>query len=163
MQRLNFQLRLALELDKPHRWSRRCLRNRLGNPLVAFLGLYIGSHAFWQRQAHPMPLLSDLPPEMVRPAARLHRDRAYFQPRRESQQRVSPQAPAQHHESHLIAAHERDPRVKVIDLSRNFGKEYALTAGLDHCDADAVVVMDSDLQHPPEMLPAMIAEMARRL
>jgi glycosyltransferase involved in cell wall biosynthesis len=59
---------------------------------------------------------------------------------------------------HLIAAHERDPRVKVIDLSRNFGKEYALTAGLDHTGNDVVVLMDSDLQHPPEMVPAMLAK-----
>jgi hypothetical protein len=53
----------------------------------------------------------------------------------------------------LLAEHERDPRIKVIDLSRNFGKEYALSAGLDHCDADAVVLMDSDMQHPPESCP----------
>ena len=58
----------------------------------------------------------------------------------------------------LIAAHRREPRIKVIDLSRNFGKEYALTAGLDHAGADVVVLMDSDLQHPPEMVPAMIAK-----
>jgi polyisoprenyl-phosphate glycosyltransferase len=57
----------------------------------------------------------------------------------------------------LLAERERDPRIKVIDLSRNFGKEYALSAGLDHCDADAVVLMDSDMQHPPEMLPQMWA------
>jgi polyisoprenyl-phosphate glycosyltransferase len=60
--------------------------------------------------------------------------------------------------AHLVAAHGREPRIKVIDFSRNFGKEYALTAGLDHCEADAVVLMDSDLQHPPEMLPAMVAK-----
>jgi glycosyltransferase involved in cell wall biosynthesis len=59
---------------------------------------------------------------------------------------------------HLIAAHGRDARIKVIDLSRNFGKEYALTAGLDHTGSDVVVLMDSDLQHPPEMLPAMLAK-----
>jgi len=58
----------------------------------------------------------------------------------------------------LIEAHRRDPRIKVIDLSRNFGKEYALTAGLDHTGDDVVVLMDSDLQHPPEMLPAMLAK-----
>ena len=58
----------------------------------------------------------------------------------------------------LLAEHERDPRIKVIDLSRNFGKEYALSAGLDHCDADAVVLMDSDMQHPPEMLPVIWAK-----
>ena len=57
---------------------------------------------------------------------------------------------------HLVAAHDRDP--KVIDLSRNFGKEYALTAGLDHTGSDVVVLMDSDLQHPPEMVPAMLAK-----
>ncbi len=59
---------------------------------------------------------------------------------------------------HLVAAHDRDPRIKVIDFSRNFGKEYALTAGLDHAGSDVVVLMDSDLQHPPEMLPAMVAK-----
>ena len=58
----------------------------------------------------------------------------------------------------LVAAHERDPRIKVIDLSRNFGKEYALTAGLDHTGDDVVIIMDSDLQHPPEMVPAMLAK-----
>jgi polyisoprenyl-phosphate glycosyltransferase len=59
---------------------------------------------------------------------------------------------------HLLKAHRREPRIKVIDFSRNFGKEYALTAGLDHCDVDAVALMDSDLQHPPEMLPVMLAK-----
>ncbi len=58
----------------------------------------------------------------------------------------------------LVEAHRRDPRIKVIDFSRNFGKEYALTAGLDHTGDDVVVLMDSDLQHPPEMLPAMLAK-----
>jgi polyisoprenyl-phosphate glycosyltransferase len=58
----------------------------------------------------------------------------------------------------LIAARQQDPRIKVIDFSRNFGKEYALTAGLDYAVADAVVIIDSDLQHPPEMLPAMVAK-----
>jgi glycosyltransferase involved in cell wall biosynthesis len=52
----------------------------------------------------------------------------------------------------LLAAREREPRIKVIDLSRNFGKDYALTAGLDHCRGDAVVLMNADLQHPPELL-----------
>jgi len=58
----------------------------------------------------------------------------------------------------LIEAHRRESRIKVIDFSRNFGKEYALTAGLDHTGDDVVVLMDSDLQHPPEMLPAMLAK-----
>lgn len=58
----------------------------------------------------------------------------------------------------LLRARERDARVCVIDLSRNFGKEYALTAGLDRAEADVVVVMDGDGQHPPEMLGAMLAK-----
>jgi len=50
----------------------------------------------------------------------------------------------------------RDPRVTVIDLSRNFGKEIALSAGLDHTKGDVVVVLDSDLQDPPELIPKML-------
>jgi len=48
--------------------------------------------------------------------------------------------------------------VSVLDLSRNFGKEIALTAGLDHADADAVIVIDADLQDPPELIPKLIAK-----
>lgn len=48
---------------------------------------------------------------------------------------------------------ERDPRVGYIRLSRNFGHQAALTAGLDAADADAVITMDGDLQDPPEMIP----------
>jgi polyisoprenyl-phosphate glycosyltransferase len=49
-----------------------------------------------------------------------------------------------------------DPRVKVITLSRNFGHQPALTAGLDHARGDAVVMMDGDLQDPPELIPRML-------
>jgi len=49
-----------------------------------------------------------------------------------------------------------DVRVAVIDLSRNFGKEIAMTAGLDHAHGNAVVVIDADLQDPPELIPEMI-------
>jgi glycosyltransferase involved in cell wall biosynthesis len=56
----------------------------------------------------------------------------------------------------LAAVHAREPRVAVIDLSRNFGKEAAMTAGLDHAGGDAVVVIDADLQDPPEMIPDML-------
>src|SRR4051794_930042 len=49
-----------------------------------------------------------------------------------------------------------DPRVKVIALSRNFGHQPALTAGLDHARGDAVVMMDGDLQDPPELIPQML-------
>jgi glycosyltransferase involved in cell wall biosynthesis len=52
---------------------------------------------------------------------------------------------------------EQDARVILLDLSRNFGKEIALTAGLDHADADAVVVIDADLQDPPELIPDLVA------
>lgn len=50
-----------------------------------------------------------------------------------------------------------DPRVATLKLSRNFGKELALTAGLDHVDADAVVVIDADLQDQPELIPEFVA------
>jgi glycosyltransferase involved in cell wall biosynthesis len=49
-----------------------------------------------------------------------------------------------------------DARVTVIDLSRNFGKEIALTAGLDHALGDLVVVIDADLQDPPELIPQLV-------
>jgi polyisoprenyl-phosphate glycosyltransferase len=51
---------------------------------------------------------------------------------------------------------EADPRVAVLDLSRNFGKEIAMTAGLDHAQGDAVVVIDADLQDPPELIPELV-------
>ena len=50
-----------------------------------------------------------------------------------------------------------DPRLRVVDLSRNFGHAIAITAGLDHVRGDAIVVMDGDLQDPPELVPAMVA------
>ena len=53
---------------------------------------------------------------------------------------------------------EKDERITVIDLSRNFGKEIALTAGLDHASGDAVIVIDSDLQDPPELIPKLVEE-----
>src|SRR6185295_5405842 len=46
----------------------------------------------------------------------------------------------------------QDPRVAIVDLSRNFGKEVALAAGLDHAQGDAVVILDADLQDPPELI-----------
>jgi len=49
-----------------------------------------------------------------------------------------------------------DPRVTVVDLSRNFGKEIAMSAGFDHACGDAVVVIDTDLQDPPELIPDLI-------
>lgn len=56
----------------------------------------------------------------------------------------------------LAALAERDARVRVIELSRNFGHQTALTAGLDHARGDAVVMLDADLQDPPELIPEML-------
>ncbi|MEO1483486.1 MAG: glycosyltransferase family 2 protein [Myxococcota bacterium] len=56
----------------------------------------------------------------------------------------------------LEALSVREPRAKVVDLSRNFGKEVALTAGLDSASGDAVIFIDADLQHPPALIPEMI-------
>jgi dolichol-phosphate mannosyltransferase len=49
-----------------------------------------------------------------------------------------------------------DPRVRVVQLSRNFGHQTALTAGLDHASGDPVVMLDADLQDPPELIPTML-------
>ena len=57
----------------------------------------------------------------------------------------------------MTSLRDADPRVSTLKLSRNFGKELALTAGLDHADADAVVVIDADLQDPPELIPTFVA------
>ena len=58
----------------------------------------------------------------------------------------------------LRQAAERDERIKVVNLSRNFGKEIALSAGLDHAAGDAVIPIDADLQDPPEVIPLMVAK-----
>ena len=50
----------------------------------------------------------------------------------------------------------RDPRVKIVQLSRNFGHQVAISAGIELASGDAVVVMDSDLQHPPELIPEFV-------
>jgi glycosyltransferase involved in cell wall biosynthesis len=55
------------------------------------------------------------------------------------------------------ALRERDAHVAVINLSRNFGKEIATTAGLDHARGAAVIVIDADLQDPPEVIPELVA------
>ncbi|MGE5404210.1 MAG: glycosyltransferase family 2 protein [Candidatus Saccharibacteria bacterium] len=52
--------------------------------------------------------------------------------------------------------HTTDDRVSIINLSRNFGKEIALTAGLDHAGGDAVILIDADLQDPPELIPELV-------
>jgi glycosyltransferase involved in cell wall biosynthesis len=56
----------------------------------------------------------------------------------------------------LRLSHALDPRIKAIVLSRNFGKEVALAAGLREARGDAVVLMDADLQHPPELIESFL-------
>ena len=56
----------------------------------------------------------------------------------------------------LAALAKRDRRVNVIELSRNFGHQAALTAGIDAAGSDVVISMDSDVQHPPELIPQML-------
>ena len=53
--------------------------------------------------------------------------------------------------------HERDPRIKVLNFSKNFGHQLAITAGTDYAQGQAVVVIDSDLQDPPEVIPDLVA------
>lgn len=57
----------------------------------------------------------------------------------------------------LRRMHEKDPRIRFVSFSRNFGHQAALVAGLDHSRGRAVISMDADLQHPPDLLPEMIA------
>ena len=59
--------------------------------------------------------------------------------------------------SNLYTLRNHDPHVSILNLSRNFGKEIAMTAGLDHARGDAVAVIDADLQDPPELIPELIA------
>lgn len=56
----------------------------------------------------------------------------------------------------LLSLHDKDSRVKVVDFSRNFGHQIAISAGSDFADGDAVVVMDADLQDPPETILRLI-------
>jgi dolichol-phosphate mannosyltransferase len=60
----------------------------------------------------------------------------------------------------LVAASDADPRVRSIFLSRNFGHQAAITAGLDHVRGDLIVAMDGDLQDMPEVIPGFIAAQA---
>lgn len=58
----------------------------------------------------------------------------------------------------LLRQRKKEPRIKILTLSRNFGKERALSAGLAHATGAAVIPMDADLQHPPEIIPDMVAK-----
>ena len=56
----------------------------------------------------------------------------------------------------IVQLSKAEPRIKGIALSRNFGKEAAMLAGLEHAKGEAVIILDSDLQHPPSLIPEMI-------
>ena len=56
----------------------------------------------------------------------------------------------------LADLHATDPHVAYLNLSRNFGKEIALTAGLEHAKGQAIIVIDADLQDPPELIPELV-------
>jgi glycosyltransferase involved in cell wall biosynthesis len=58
--------------------------------------------------------------------------------------------------AHLLRLQQRIPQLRVVDLSRNFGKEAALTAGLWHCRGACAITLDADLQDPPELIPQML-------
>ena len=58
--------------------------------------------------------------------------------------------------SRLLLEREKNPHLRIVDLSRNFGKEAALSCGIELATGDAVIPMDADLQHPPEVIPEMI-------
>jgi len=56
----------------------------------------------------------------------------------------------------MMGIHAKDSRFKVLRLSRNFGHQIAISAGLDHAKGNAVILMDGDLQDPPELLPILV-------
>jgi len=57
----------------------------------------------------------------------------------------------------MRALHDRDPRITAVDFSRNFGHQIAISAGLDQATGQAVIIIDSDLQDPPEVIPNLVA------
>ena len=58
----------------------------------------------------------------------------------------------------LYSLHVENPYIKILRFSRNFGHQLAITAGMQYACGDAVIVMDADLQHPPKMIPQMVAK-----
>ncbi|AZL16395.1 glycosyltransferase family 2 protein [Rickettsiales endosymbiont of Stachyamoeba lipophora] len=58
----------------------------------------------------------------------------------------------------LLTKQQSIPQLIILDFARNFGKEAALTAGMDHAQGEVVVPIDADLQHPPQLIPVMIAK-----
>ncbi|HBN07010.1 MAG TPA: glycosyltransferase, partial [Bacteroidales bacterium] len=58
----------------------------------------------------------------------------------------------------LYSIRNQDNRINVLDLSRNYGKEVAMLAGFDYVKGDAVIILDADLQDPPELIPQMLEQ-----
>ena len=58
----------------------------------------------------------------------------------------------------LAGLQQEDPHIRIVQLSRNFGQQMATTAGMEHARGEAVILMDADLQDPPELIPDMISE-----
>ena len=58
----------------------------------------------------------------------------------------------------LVEFHQRNSRIKIINLSRNFGKEIALTAGIDYAGGRAIIPIDADLQDPPELIEKLVSK-----
>ncbi len=58
----------------------------------------------------------------------------------------------------LAVLQKQDARIGIVDLSRNYGKEIAMSAGLDYASGDAVVIIDADLQDPPELIPELVVQ-----
>ena len=58
---------------------------------------------------------------------------------------------------------QQDTRIRAVLLARNFGHQVALTCGLDYAKGDAVITMDGDMQHPPQMSVGLIKKMGRRI
>jgi glycosyltransferase involved in cell wall biosynthesis len=58
----------------------------------------------------------------------------------------------------LRSARAGDRHIRIVDLARNFGKDLAMTAGIDHAEGDAIIPLDADLQDPPELIPELVAK-----
>src|SRR6516165_4174975 len=60
--------------------------------------------------------------------------------------------------AYLRSLADSDPRIRYLSFSRNFGQQAALTAGMEHAKGDVVITLDSDLQHPPNLIPALLEQ-----
>ena len=58
----------------------------------------------------------------------------------------------------MLELHEQDERVRIVNFSRNFGHQIAITAGADYATGDAIIIIDADLQDPPSLIADMVAK-----